>query len=119
MACRCVVDNDATIVFYVSELLTKSELDESQQEAEKFIQEGVSRVLVLATDFEGWDNNSGDWTDLEFGQKNDSKIEKMAIVGEQQWRDLSEMFTLKGFRSFPIEYFLPSEYEKAITWLES
>ena len=43
----------------------------------------------------------------------------MAIVGDEQWKDLALMFTAKGFRPFPIEYFAPGGLAKAHTWLAS
>ena len=41
----------------------------------------------------------------------------MALVGEQRWEDLSLMFTAKGFRPFPIEYFPPADLARAKAWV--
>jgi hypothetical protein len=41
----------------------------------------------------------------------------MAIVGDRRWKDLALIFACKGIRPFPIEYFAPSEIEKARVWL--
>jgi len=41
----------------------------------------------------------------------------MAIVGEKKWEGPALMFTGKGFREFPIEYFQQNELDKAQAWL--
>jgi hypothetical protein len=41
----------------------------------------------------------------------------MALVGDRQWEELASLFTGKGFREFPIEYFEPGEIDKAQAWL--
>jgi len=111
-------NDDKIIVIQVSGLLTKPELDACQLEIEPIIQKGQGKILVLATDFEGWETNSGDWTDLSFGEANDQYMDKLAIVGEPEWKDLTEIFTLKGLRKFPIEYFNAGREEFARAWLE-
>jgi broad specificity phosphatase PhoE len=46
--------------------LKKSELDRAQQTAIEIIRKhGKARFLVIAEDFQGWDNR-GDWDDLSF-----------------------------------------------------
>lgn len=74
------------------------------------------RVLILAEDFEGWEKG-GNWGDPSFSVRLDDRVEKMAIVSEQQWGDLALLFTAKGLRSFPVEYFLPKDIRKARQWL--
>jgi hypothetical protein len=41
----------------------------------------------------------------------------MAIVGDRKWDDLALMFTAKGLRAFPIEYFEPAQLGAARAWL--
>ena len=41
----------------------------------------------------------------------------MAIVGDAKWEELTSIFTARGLRPFPIEYFLPDELEKAREWI--
>ena len=68
--------------------------------------------------FEGW-QKSDEWNDFTFQNKNDRYIERMAIVGDEQWKDGALMFTAKGLRPFPIEYFAPGEIAKARACLAS
>lgn len=101
----------------VSGLLTQAELSAVQQEVLAIIgREGGIRLLILAEDFQGWDK-AGDWEDVSFQSQSDPYINKMALVGDKKWKDLALMFTGKGFREFPIEYFEPHEVEKARAWL--
>ena len=50
--------------------------------------------------------------------KHSKEIEKIAIVGEEMWKDQAYAFTGKGFRPTAIEYFSPSERDQAVAWLE-
>lgn len=108
---------DGLVVFYVSGILTKPELDLCQKNAEETIQQGQAKILNIVTDFLGWDDNSGDWADLSFGERNDDYIQKMATVGDDKWRDQAAMFTLKGLRKFPIKYFSDGQEKLARLWL--
>ena len=65
----------------------------------------------------GWDADK-DWGDITASEKVDPYIKKMAIVGDNKWRDLADVFTLKGLRYLPIEYFETSQEEEAHHWLE-
>jgi hypothetical protein len=42
---------------------------------------GKVRLLVIATDFLGWERG-GDWSDVSFPTKHDPHIERIAIVGD-------------------------------------
>lgn len=94
--------------------LTPDEQAQFQKTVVKVIKkEGKASVLVYAQDFQGWDK--GDWSDISFQAQYDSQIEKMAIVGKEKWADLAVMFTGKGLRKVPIEFF--ADPEKARAWI--
>jgi hypothetical protein len=119
MPIKWKIDSGNLGVFHVSGKLGKAEYLSAQNEAEAAIQElGSIRILILLEDFAGWERSEG-WEDLSFAEKNDPFIEKMAIVGDPQWRDLVYAFTLKGLRPVPIEYFNIGEEARAREWLES
>lgn len=42
----------------------------------------------------------------------------MAIVGERRWEELALLFTAKGLRSFPIQYFGSGQAADARAWLD-
>ena len=75
------------------------------------------RILALVENFSGWED--GDWNNFSFQEAYDARIERMAIVGAEQWRDLALLFTAQGLRPFPIEYFPASQLAKAKAWLTS
>ena len=75
----------------------------------------AGRVLVLTHNFAGWERG-GAWNDFSFSDS-DASIERMAIVGDRKWEDLALMFTAKGLRAFPIEFFAPEQVSAAQDWL--
>ena len=77
---------------------------------------GKVRILVVAENFEGW-QRGGNWGDISFQLEHDAEIERMAIVGDRKWEDLTLVFAAKGLRKFPIEYFEPGELSRARAWL--
>ena len=77
---------------------------------------GALSLLILLQNFTGWEDVEG-WDDLSFVQRNDPFITKMAIVGDEKWRDMAYMFTLKGLRPVPIEYFASDAQRAARQWL--
>jgi len=73
---------------------------------------------VTLEDFLGWEKGPG-WDDMSFSNEHDRNFEKMAIVGPEQWRDWACAFAGKGFRSVAVEYFVPSQLERAKDWLSN
>jgi len=97
--------------------LTQPELALLQKAAGELIkQHGKVRILVVTESFEGW-QRGGSWGDLSFQLEHDAEIERMAIVGDRKWEDLTLVFAAKGLRKFPIEYFEPGELSRARAWL--
>ena len=99
--------------------ISVDELGIVQANCESVIQKnGSIKLLVILEGFEGWQKGIG-WDDSSFAQRNDAFIKKFGIVGEEKWRDLSYVFTLKGLRPFPIEYFGAGQIKEARAWLDS
>ena len=97
--------------------LTESELGAAEKRLAEIIKtEGKIRILAVTEAFSGWER-SDKWGNFANQQKNDPHIEKMAIVGDKEWRDLALMFTAQGLRPFPIEHFVTADIEKAREWL--
>jgi len=102
----------------VSGTLTQLELRSTQAaSAAIFGASGAWRILVLTDNFLGWE--VGVWDDFSFQADQDVNIERMAIVGERRWEELALLFTAKGLRSFPIQYFGPGQVAAARAWLEA
>ena len=113
------IKDDNLIELIVTGQLVYTEFQDMQGQFESVIKDkGKCRVLVLLKDFGGWDANKG-WEDSSTTERTDPYIEKFAIVGDEKWRDMVEVFTLKGLRPIPIEYFSEDKEQQAREWLAS
>ena len=90
----------------------------SQIAKEAIAREGKVRALIIAEAFEGWERHDG-WGDVSFITGQGQHIEKMAIVGDEKWRDDALAFTAKGFRPTAIEFFPASRLTEARSWLNA
>ena len=103
----------------ISGELGKSEVSQMQTAALDAIRRcGKISALFILEDFHGW-QREGDWGDISFMIEQDQNIAKIAVVGEEQWRDLIYAFLAKGFRNAAVEYFPPAELAKARACLET
>ncbi len=117
MSAEIKVETGGILTARVTGKMAHSELVALQKSAAEVIRErGKVRILVIAENFQGWEKG-GNWDDDSFQMENDPHIEKMAIVGEKKWEDLTLIFVAKGLRSFPIEYFQPADLARARAWL--
>ena len=83
---------------------------------EAIAREGKIRALAILEGFEGWERHE-EWGDVSFMMEQGQHIQKMAIVGDEKWRDDALAFTAKGFRPTAIEFFGTSRLNEARTWL--
>ena len=101
----------------ISGELGKSEVSQIQAAALDAIGRcGKISALFIFENFRGW-KREPDWGDVTFMTEHDQEITKIAVVGEEQWRDLVFAFLAKGFRQAEVEYFLPGDLAKARAWL--
>ena len=113
-----IVDPSGPIVSAkISGELSTSELREMQAAAVEAIRRcGKISALFILDDFRGW-KPGGDWGDVAFLAEHDDSIVKIAVVGEETWRDLVYAFLAKGFRKAKVEYFPPTALTQARGWL--
>jgi SpoIIAA-like len=103
----------------ISGELGKSEVSQLQAAALDAIKRhGKINALFILENFQGW-KQEGEWGDVSFMIEHDKNIAKIAVVGEDQWRDLIYAFLAKGFREAEIEFFLPADLTKARAWVEA
>jgi len=108
--------SENVLIFRVTGKLKKSELDHVNKHILSEIQRLQKiRSLILIEDFQGWDKTD-DWGDVSF-LKHDRHIEKMALVGTEEWKDQALGFTGKGLRPVEIRYFFPGELALAKAWI--
>jgi SpoIIAA-like len=79
---------------------------------------GPVRLLFLLDGFEGWDSQDN-WSDLSFFVRHGDSIARIAIVGDERWRDLALMFAAADLRKAPVEYFDERDLVKARSWLDA
>ena len=108
---------DGIITLKFSGKLAQKELAAVQQKAAAMLDESErAGILAIADEFEGWEKG-GNWGDVSFQVMHDRQIARMAIVGDDKWKDLALVFTGQGVRKFPIKYFPLTEIEHARAWL--
>jgi hypothetical protein len=99
--------------------LSVSEVGQLQALAlETIKRSGKMKGLLILENFRGW-KREGEWGDITFLNQHDKDIAKIAVVGDEKWRDPIYAFLAKGFRQAAVEYFLPGELAKARAWLET
>jgi hypothetical protein len=115
-----IVDATGPIISVkISGEIEKTEVTQIQAAALGAIQRcGKIRALFILDNFHGW-KRDGNWGDISFMTQHDQEIVKIAVVGDEQWRDLVCAFLAKGFRTAAVEYFVPSDLPKARAWLET
>ena len=119
MAVEIVDASGKLLQIKIRGMLKKADYDRIIQIAKEAIaREGKVRALAILDGFDGWERH-GDWGDVSFMMEQGQHIEKMAIVGDEKWRDDAPAFTAKGFRPTAIEFFPPSRLEEARIWLNA
>ena len=115
-----VIDGTGPIVSArISGTLARSEVSQMQATALEAIQGcGKISALFILDNFKGW-KREGDWGDITFMIEHDKDIARIAVVGDEEWRDLICAFLAKGFRQAAVEYFLPADLARARAWLEA
>ena len=99
--------------------LSNSEVRQMQTAALDAIRTcGKISALFILEDFQGW-KRAVDWGDVTFLTEHDKDIAKIAVVGEDKWRDSIYAFLAKGFRQAEVDFFLPGDLEKARVWLSA
>lgn len=114
-----VLDSTGSILrFKIKGEFKKAESDHLQRVAESTIkQRGKIKILIILEDFQGWEKGA-DWGDISFAIEHDEDIEKMAIVGDEEWKDLVFAFLAQPLRRTQIEYFDSTRIKEASAWIE-
>jgi hypothetical protein len=115
------VDHEGANLFRVEirGTLRKAEFDRSQAELAVHIARlGPVRVLFILVGFGGWDA-ADNWRDLSFYMKHGDTIERIAIVGEERWRDETLMFAGADLRKTPVKFFVEDAVSEARAWLSA
>ncbi len=102
---------------HISGVLRQAELlDVQAVAAQEITRLGRITLLFVLEQFQGWERDA-DWGDLEFYAAHDKDIEKIAIVGDEKWRDHGMAFAGAGIRKAAVQFFPPAEDARARAWL--
>lgn len=83
---------------------------------EVIAEQGKTRLLAQFHDFRGWDARAL-WDDVQFATSHCSKIERIALVGENKWEEWMAKIC-KPFTMAKIKYFDAGDIDAAWQWLE-
>jgi hypothetical protein len=113
-----IIDSSGPVVsIKITEELSVSEVGQIQAAAQEAIKRcGKIKGLAILENFRGW-KREGNWGDITFLTEHDKDIAKIAVVGDEKWKDPIYAFLAKGFRQAAVEYFLPADLAKARAWL--
>lgn len=118
MSAEIAKESGHVLTMTISGTLSQAELAGMQAAAaEALCAGGKWRILVLTENFEGWERG-GTWNDFSV-MDHDASIERMAIVGEPRWEEMTLLFTAAGMRPFPVRYFEPAQITAARRWLDA
>lgn len=81
-------------------------------------QSGKVRVHVTLEGFQGWEKGV-DWGDVDFLMAHGNDVERIAIVGDDRWKDQLFAYVGKGFRRTDIEFFPASSAKEAESWIHA
>jgi hypothetical protein len=102
---------------HISGVLRQAELGDVQAvAAQEITRLGRITLLFVLKQFRGWERGA-DWGDLAFYADHDKDIDKIAIVGDEKWRDHGLAFAGAGIRKGAVQFYPPAESAQARAWL--
>jgi hypothetical protein len=117
-ACAEISTNQNVLEVQLTGKLTREFYEQFVPEVERQIQQfGKLRILLELNEFHGWTAGAL-WEDLKFDFRHGQDIERLAIVGEQQWQKGMAAFC-KPFTAATVKYFDQSKIDSARRWIET
>lgn len=113
-----LIDDEAGVVrFRLTGVVTRPDMECGQSAmADAIARHGTIRVLVILDDFGGWQSGV-DWGDISFFQEHDAHITRIAVVGDEQWKEEALAFAMASLRSGAVEFFERGKLDAANRWL--
>lgn len=117
MSIQLKEENDGNMLtVYVSGKLVKADYETFVPQFERLLQEhGKLRLLFDMAEYHGWEA-AALWEDVKFDVKHFADIERLAMVGDNQWQKGMATFC-KPFTTAKIRYFDRADDDVARTWL--
>lgn len=118
MPCSIIKSNEGYAWIKVSGLFTVNDLLTLQALAkESLAKSGSYRALVELDDFQGWSHEEG-WNNTSWLPMATHQSMRMALVGDEKWKDDAFMFTGQPMRKEAIDFFTKDRLAEAQAWLE-
>lgn len=109
-------DGGRIVLVHVTGKLLKADYGEFRPAFDQLVRlHGKVRVLFDMVDFHGWDAAAA-WEDLKFGVEHYADIERLALVGEQQWQHAMATIA-RPFTRAAVRYFDRADAAQARLWL--
>ncbi len=119
MACEIIKITDSVVHARIRDVMQIADQKMLESAAMELIRKGRKvRLIAILEDFKGWEKTEA-WGDVGFMTKHGDDIVKMAIVGDERWKDDAFLFVGKGLRSTKIEFFPSSALKKAEEWVSA
>ena len=119
MAHEIIDSDDGFICVRFSGLMRFADQLALQAAAREWLDQGKPvRVLACAENFGGWEKTD-DWSDIGFMLEHGDGIVRMAIVGDERWREDIFLFLGKGLRRTEIEFFTTDRRAEAERWVRA
>jgi hypothetical protein len=102
----------------ISGLMTLDDQRALEAVAKTVIEAGHDvRVVVSLEAFEGWEKSEAWGDNLQFQFEYGGKLARIAVVGDERWKEQAFLFLGKGFRDTEVEFFPAGASQAAESWL--
>lgn len=119
MAYEIMRINDAVLYVRISGIMKLADQQSLQTAGMDLIAQGKKvRLFVTLENFQGWEKGV-DWGDVGFLIAHGNDIAKIAIVGDERWKDQVLAFVGKGYRTTEIEFFPSASLKEADRWIHT
>lgn len=119
MTCEIINIEGDLLTIQLGGVMSVAEQQATQRRVAELIDAGGKpRMLVVAKNFQGW-SKKDDWGDMSFLMDYGDAVVKMAIVGDERWKDDALAFAGQGLRETEIEFFPPAELAEAERWVRA
>ena len=119
MACEIIKIVDSFVHVRIQNLMRIADMNKLEKVAAELIGKGRKiRLLASLENFQGWEKTE-QWDDIDFFMNHGDDIVKMAIVGDEQWKEDAFLFVGKGMRNTEIEFFPLTALKNAEVWVTS
>jgi len=116
VACEITRIDGALMYVRISGIMEPADQESLQTVAARLIAQGLKvRLLVTLYEFEGW-RKGADWGDIAFLLAHGNDVARMAIIGDERWKDQVFAFVGKGLRDTEVEFFPFSSEGEAERW---